>query len=435
MKIKTVNGPVDFVATVPVSKSILARMLVMSALSFGKCVINNVFSFSEDNKALINALTELGVKIDYDKSRGILSIEGCNGDFPVKEAELNCESAGTAARFLTAMLSFCNGTFVLKGSAQLCRRPMGGLINALKNAGVNITCLEKENCLPVRIEGHKPDGNETLNFTVDSFESTQYVSGLMMILAYLPNESTILSINETRSSYLEITEKLLEKAGRKITAVRDNAGKSTRFSFENKQMPLPFEWEAEADVSSACYFYAVPMLTGGKVLVNGVRKDSIQGDMRFLNLLEHFGATLTDKVNGIELAFSEGISALPNENLEIDMSDFSDQVAAAAVLSAYKKGDTKITGIAHIRMQESDRIKAVAENLLKTGIECETGEDYLVIHGKTPRGAILDSFGDHRIAMAFSLMGLVTPEIEILGSECVAKTNEGFYDTLNEVYV
>lgn len=422
-KIEKMTGPVDIVASVPGSKSILARAMVLSALSEGKCVITNAV-LSEDGKVMLNALRDLGFQVYYNSSLKVVRVFGKGGEIPKKEATVYVGSAGTAARFLTAMLAFSDGTYVINGSRQLTARPMAGLIKALREAKIEITCLGKEGHLPIKIKGRRPKEDEKLRLYVDASESTQFVSGLMMALACLPNESMIAATNMNRSSYINMTMRMITLFGGEIEGAGGIFKIAPGKTYEVKDMV------AEPDVSSACYLYAIPVLLGGMAKVPGVGMYSLQGDLKFLDLLTTLGAKISSDDEIILSAFKNNMGI---EDLIIDMSDFSDQVATMAVIAACKRGITRINNIGHIRKQESDRIAVIAQNLEKCGIRCTEGKDFLAIEGGMPHGAVINPHGDHRIAMAFSILGLYTGDMVIKDPDCVGKTFENFFEEIDKI--
>lgn len=417
--IDRIDKEVNIEASVPGSKSIIARAMVLSALSEGKCVIQNAV-LCEDGKVMLQALRDLGFQVSFNEYQRLVRIQGGNGNVPCKRANIYVGSAGTAARFLTAMLSFQDGVFTIHGSAQLQARPMEGLINSLREHGVKVECIEKEGHLPICIHGRKPVKNENLSFLVDAKKSTQYVSGLLLALAGLNSEATIVVKNLDRSSYIEMTETMIKHFGGEI----ESAGGIYKIKPATYKA---MDFFAEPDISSACYMYALPLLLGGTASVNGVASRSIQGDIKFVHLLKELGAEVTF---GDRLTVSAKKGKMYEGDLSIDMGEYSDQVATMAVLAACRKGVTRIDHIGHIRVQESDRISVTARNLKACGIDCVEGEDFLEITGGTPFGAVIDPAGDHRMAMAFSILGLYTGNMTIQNASCVGKTFEGFYDQL-----
>lgn len=421
--VSKVEGPVDIIANVPGSKSIMARAMVMAALSTGKSVITNAV-LSDDGKVMLNALRDLGFQVFYNTAQKVVRVYGNNGEVPKSKATIYVGSAGTAARFLTSVLAFSDGTYEVNASPQLMARPMAGLINTLRTAGVEITCLEKEGHLPIRIVGHRPEANKEISLYVDASESTQFVSGLMMALSVLPNNSMIAATNLTHNSYINMTMRMITDFGGSIE------GANGIFKISQGKPYKPIDIEAEPDVSSACYFYAIPLLLGGRAKIPGVGRYSLQGDLKFLDVLAMIGAKVSSDDEIILAGFKNNF---PTDDFTIDMADFSDQVATMAVLAAVKPGITRIENIGHIRKQESDRIAVICENLKKCGIKCTEGKDFITIEGGNPHGALINPHNDHRMAMAFSILGLYTGNMTIKNPGCVSKTFEKFFEELDKV--
>lgn len=423
--IEKVNGPVNITAEVPGSKSMIARAMVFAALSDGKCVISNAF-LGEDGRVMLNALRDLGFQVYYNAAMKVVRVYGKGGDIPKKEAVVYAGSAGTAARFLTAMLAFSDGTYTVNASPQLCHRPMAGLISALKNLGVKVKCLGREGHLPIKVFGKRPKPGTPINVSVDALESTQFVSGMLMALGCLPNESTIVAVNKTHNSYIDMTVKMARMFGCNIESTGDTYKVKGLGAYSFTDI------EVEADVSAACYFYALPMILKGRATVKGVTQNSMQGDMQFLTLMEQMGAKiLTDESGEIILENTE--ESMLEGNITVDMADFSDQVATVSVIASVRHGTTRLTNISHIKKQESNRLSVVCENLAKCGINCTHGKDYIAIEGGTPKGATIDPHRDHRMAMSFAVLGLITGGMIIKDYTCTDKTFPGFFDELKRV--
>ena len=392
-----ISGPVNIETKVPASKSILARMMILGALSYGKCVFDNAV-LSKDTELMMEALRDLGFPIFYNESARQLRLQGRGGEIPAKEATIYVGSAGTAARFLTAMLALSDGTYTINASEQMSKRPMADLLDALRSTGAEITCLEKEGYFPFVVKGKRPA--KPVKITVDASKSTQFASGILLMMDVLPKGSECIITGENRKSYIELTQNVID-------------------SFSQKT-------KIEPDVSSACYVYATPMVVGGSAMVKRIHLNSAQGDIRFIKYLEKFGAKLEDTEDGIILSFDGNLKD-QTEDLELDMSEFSDQTMTMAALAVLRGGKTTIKNIGHIRRQESDRIHSICLNMEKIGVKCEEGEDFITIYGGTPHAGKIECFGDHRIAMSFSLLGLVTEGIFVDEPLCVNKTFPDFW--------
>ena len=425
VSIGKINGPVDITAEVPGSKSMIARAMVFAALSDGKCVISNAF-LGEDGRVMLNALRDLGFQVYYNAAMKVVRVYGKGGEIPKKEAVVYAGSAGTAARFLTAMLAFSDGTYTVNASPQLCHRPMAGLIGALKTLGIKVKCLGRDGHLPIKIFGKKPKAGAPINVSVDALESTQFVSGLLMALGCLPNESTITAVNKTHNSYIDMTVKMAHLFGCNIETTEDTYKVKGLGAYSFTDI------EAEPDVSAACYFYALPMVLKGRATVSGVTANSIQGDMQFLTLMEQMGAKIITGEKG-EIILENTAKSMLEGNITVDMADFSDQVSTVSVIAAVRRGTTKLTNISHIKKQESNRLSVVCDNLAKCGIKCTHGKDYIAIEGGSPKGATIDPHRDHRMAMSFAILGLITGNMTIKDPSCTDKTFPGFFEELKRV--
>ena len=334
-------------------------------------------------------------------------------------------SAGTAARFLTAMLGVSEGTFVINASEQMQKRPMQPLFEALISLGASAEWLGEAWHLPVRITGagaqiRSLEQEAVLNLDIST--STQFLSAFLLIAPMFPHGIRIHITSEKKDgSYIRITRKMMQEFG--VEAGFDGCD-YTVAPFDGYQKT---EYQIEPDVSGACYFYAAAAMSGGSAKVKHVHWDSMQGDMKFLKLLEQMGCSLTEEADGIRLTGSvDGL-----KGLEVNMNDFSDQALTLAAIAPYASSSVKITHVGHIRGQECDRLHAIVTNLRNAGITCEEGDDWVCIHPGKPQPCKIETFEDHRVAMAFAVMGLGAEGIEILNPGCCKKTFENFFEVLD----
>lgn len=402
---------------VPASKSILNRALLLSAFSEGE-VFLQCGAFGEDTRAILGCLTSLG--IEWDVLPNGISVRGAGKKFPNKRAELDVMSAGTCARFLPAALAAIGGDYRFTSSDQMKNRPMG-FLSALESAGAEIEFSEKKNAFPFRL---RSDGFRRTNFTADTDTSTQYASALLIAGAIGSGTTVRLTGSRKDGSYVKMTLALLSAFGVDWTRRDDE------IAVRPATRP-PKEFEVEADLSAACYFYALALLFGIKVLVRRVKKNSLQGDIRFLELLEKRGVRFTQTTDGL-LADAAGVSSFGG--FEENFKDFSDQTLTAAALAPFASSPSRITGIGHIRRQECDRIHAIEKNLTALNVPCESGNDFVHIFPAKPAGGTLETFHDHRVAMAFALTGLKTGNLTIDDAECVKKTFEGYFGEIEKLF-
>ena len=429
-KITPSRSPASFSVTVPGSKSITNRALLLAALSDGACTLENAL-FSSDSKALITALQELGISCTADETLRKIKVFGCGGALPNKSATVNAMSAGTAARFLTALLSFSDGIYTLDASEQMKKRPMAPLIDALRSLGISITPLGEEGHLPLRIEGGQKNLTAPPVLSVSIDQSSQFLSALMMTGVLLPKGLTVTPTgSRTAMSYVHITKRMMEDFGvTPILTSREDNGITYRIpgnvSYQSQTYAI------EPDLSGACYFYAAAALLGISVTVTGVHKDSMQGDLRFILALEQLGCTVCDTPEGICVT---GPKTRHYPGLDITMSDFSDQTMTMAVLALFADSPTHIRGVGHIRSQECDRMAATIQEIRRLGGDAKEDEDGtgIIITPVTLHGARIETYDDHRMAMAFSLAGLRVDGVEIANPSCCKKTFENYFELFGQ---
>ena len=432
-EVKRLDRPVDWTVDVPGSKSMTNRALLMAALSDGEVKLEGVL-FSDDSRHFLESLVSLGFMVDINESEKAVTVLGCGGNIPKKQAVINVGSAGTAARFLTAMLGFSDGEYTIAASEQMKKRPMQELFSLLTGVGAKITYLETEVHLPVKICGRrnpKADTDQTkadgtpLQLSLDISKSTQFLSALLLISPMIPQGLDIhITSEKTDGSYIRITRKMLADAGVEVKY----GGKNYRI--DPKAVYQKKHYQIEPDVSAACYFYAAAAITGGRTLVKHVHKDNSQGDMKFLDVLAQMGCTVTEKADGIEVT---GPAEDTLKGIEIDMNDFSDQALTLAAMAPFCKSDVHITHIGHIRGQECDRLHAMSEELTKRGITCTEEPDAITIKPGIPSAGIVSTYEDHRVAMSFALLGLKVDGIVIDNPSCCRKTFENYFDLLDQL--
>ena len=432
--VKKIDKPINWTVTVPGSKSMTNRALLMAALSDGVTELSGVL-FSDDSRYFISSLQSLGFATQVDEKEKKVTVKGENGKIPEKEAQIYVGSAGTAARFLTAMLGMSDGIYTIQASEQMKKRPMKDLFLLLKQAGAGIEYLEQEGYLPIKITGRKADslnGNkepakmdQKLIVQLDISKSTQFLSAMLLISPMIEEGLCIeITSEKTDGSYIKITRGMMEEWG--VTSLFDgrNYEVSAGASYHMKH------YIVEPDMSAACYFYGAAAITGGLALVRNVHKDNSQGDRKFLEVLEKIGCSVTDSEEGIVV---EGPADGKIKGIDIDMNDFSDQTMTLAAMAPFASEKVHISHIGHIRLQESDRIHAIVTELTRVGIHCEETEDSITVYPGKPHAALIETYEDHRMAMAFSLIGLKTEGIVIHNPMCCRKTFENYFELLTEL--
>ena len=423
-KMKPFVGKPIIEVTVPGSKSITNRALLLAALSEGKSVLKGVL-FSDDSRVFMEALKTLGYEIDVNEKEAKVTIVGHGTQIPKQAADVYVGSAGTAARFLTAMLALSGGHYHVTSSKQMQARPMRPLLEALECLGAKFQFLEDEYCFPFEILGRE-ESSEKKKVPLNIDASSQFLSALLLNGVFSKTGfDVVLTGKRDAKAYVKISMKMMEEFG-----------VSMRQKSENEYEILPLghytarEYQIEPDVSAACYFYAMAALTGGRTVVKNVHKDSMQGDLRFLEVLEKLGCHVTDTEAGIEVT---GTNDGHYPGITVDMNDFSDQTMTLAALAPFADSPTTIRNIGHIRLQESDRLSAIAKELTKMGIRVEEGEDFLVIYPGIPQPSLVSTYEDHRMAMAFSLIGLRSEGIVIDNPLCCKKTFEEYFSLLDQI--
>lgn len=422
-RMKPFTGTPDLRVTVPGSKSITNRALLIAALAEGRSVLRGVL-FSDDSRVFIKALQTLGFSLDVDEEHAVVEVEGTGGRIPEREAAVYVGSAGTAARFLTAMLALSGGRYELTASEQMKARPMRPLLEALEQLGVQFGYSEKPYSFPFRILG-KEEG-ETGDISLNIDQSSQFLSALL--LAGVMHQSGFrirLTGNRDAKSYVRISMKMMRDfgCGLRVRGEREYevlAGQRYRAG----------EYQIEPDVSAACYFYAMAAVHGGCAQVRHVHPGSSQGDIRFLDVLRDMGCTWRDDPEGILL---QGPPDGKLSGIEIRMSDFSDQTMTLAAIAPFARSPVVIRGVGHIRNQESNRIRAIVTELTRLGIRCGELPDGIKIEPGDVQGTTVQTYEDHRMAMAFAIIGTKVPGIVIENPDCCRKTFENYFEVLTNL--
>jgi 3-phosphoshikimate 1-carboxyvinyltransferase len=404
-------------ARIPGSKSLTQRALVISALAHGRSHLTNPL-LSEDTNYLIDALRSLGT--DIQVSNDTIAIEGSGPKIGNPGRKLFLGNNGTALRFLATMVALGRGTFIIDGNKRLRERPVEPLINALQTLGIECNSANGSGYPPVVVEGKGaiPGGTATFLDT----DSSQYISSLLISSPYAKRAVTI-HIKGTAVSmpYIGMTIDTMKSFG--VDVIRQD---EKTYTVATSQYYRGREFTIEGDMSSASYFFLAAALCRGKVRVLNINPNTIQGDREILAVMEKLGCTIEKGDTWIEVT---GGRLRPGEHL-FDMGDMPDMVPTLAVLAAIRPGRTIITNVSHLRVKESDRIKALVTELQRVGIEAEEREDGLVINGGIPRGAEIETYDDHRIAMSFAALGLATDGIFIKNDGCVGKSFPGFWKEL-----
>lgn len=419
--------------SVPGSKSITNRALLLATLAEGTSVLNGVL-FSDDSGHFLDCIRTLGFETVVDEAAKTIQVTGHGGKLPLPEASLNVGSAGTAARFLAAYLGLSEtGCYHMDSSEQMRRRPMEPLLNCLRELGCEISCQKDENHFPFTLKGH---GFQKNDITVSIDKSSQFLSALL-IVSCLAREDFRTGISGTHGrAYIDMTVKMMEQFGvtavPQYTSAEDGASLPCAYLTPAGQHYRCQNYNVPPDVSAACYFYAMAPLLNLPVQVKNVftGASSMQGDIAFLSILESMGCTLSED--------RDGVIVLPPSDktlhgIRVDMSACSDQAITLAALAPFADSPITITGIGHIRLQESDRIHAIVTELGKMGIRCEETDDSITVYPGVPSPSVVETYDDHRMAMGFSLIGLRTPGIVISNPDCCRKTFAEYFSVLDAI--
>lgn len=464
--VQRVERPVPVRVCVPGSKSITNRALLIAALAPGRSRLTGVL-FSDDSRHFLQALSDLGFSVDIDEAGKCVEILGCGGAIPKREAEIDVGSAGTAARFLTALLALSEGRYRLNSSEQMKKRPMKELLTVLEGLGASFEFEEEPYHFPFTVERRKRDSlGEPVQLTVDVDKSSQFLSALLMVSVLFAEGAEISVTGEHGMAYVDMTVTIMEQFGMTVDVSVEQKGTETthstgrRYRIRAGASYQAREYPVEPDLSAACYFYGAGMLLGVPAKVVGTRMDSMQGDMAFLKVMEDLGGKICPEADGICLLPAGGNDRrqerskagsgekepesagmklhVPREHAEgWDLSAFSDQALTLAALAPFADAPVSLREIGHIRYQECDRIHAIRENLKAMGVKTEEEEGTLRIFPPERAGEIhgarIRTFEDHRVAMAFSLPGLVLDGQIIENPGCCAKTFENFFEVLESI--
>lgn len=400
----------------PGSKSISNRVLLLAALAQGESEVRDLLA-SDDTERMLEALKALGVRVTHLGNENWL-INGCGGRFPVKQAELFLGNAGTAFRPLTAALALAGGDYVLKGVARMHERPIGDLVDGLRQLGADITYLGNEGFPPLHLKPAHINPGGVVKVRGDV--SSQFLTGLLMVLPLTGQTVSVDVVGDLISKpYIEITLAIMARFG--VQVQRDGWQRFTVLA--GSRYVSPGTIYVEGDASSASYFLALGAIGGGPVRVEGVGQDSIQGDVRFAEALTNMGAEIDMGTNWMEArAPKSGLLAV-----DLDCNHIPDAAMTLATTALFARGTTTLRNIASWRVKETDRIAAMAAELRKLGAVVEEGEDFIRVTPATLKPAAIDTYDDHRMAMCFSLAAFGTP-LRINDPKCVAKTFPDYFE-------
>ncbi|QEG22492.1 3-phosphoshikimate 1-carboxyvinyltransferase [Mariniblastus fucicola] len=418
--IRPVDGPVNGQIRPPGSKSITNRALICAALANGTSTLTGVLD-SDDTRVMLDSLTRLGFSFQHDPDAHTVVIEGQGGRIPNSKAELSIGNSGTSVRFLTAMLGLAGGDYRLDGVERMRQRPIGPLVEALQQFGSKVEAISPGGCPPVVIQ---PCGESAKSISVAGHLSSQYLSGLLMAAPLLKQDLRIQIEGHLVSlPYVAMTTAVMKSFGVKVD-IEEQDGIPTAFLIRGESSYSGCDYAIEPDASAASYFFAIPAIIGGETTVLGLGKNSLQGDVGFVQCLEQMGCEIQVQEDSIR------VSGKAKHGIDVDMANISDTVQTLTSVALFVDGPTNIRNVAHNRVKETDRIGNLAIELRKLGVTVDEREDGLTIHPAAMNGATFDTYDDHRMAMSFALIGLRQPGINIENPGCVSKTYPEFFEDL-----
>ena len=420
ISIPPATKPIRTTVRPPGSKSISNRALVCAAMAKGTSTLDGVLD-SEDTAVMIAGLRAMGIGIDQtgrSRHNQTLAVCGCGGKLPYGDAQLFVEGSGTTMRFLTALATLGSSSYRLDGIPRMRERPIADLVEALEQIGATIQYEADEGCPPVVVRAAGLAGGQV---HIKGDISSQFLSGLLMAAPYARDEVTVMVDGPLVSvPYVQMTLQVMKAFG--VEAVAADDLRTIRLpsgsGYQSRAYPI------EPDASAASYFFAMAAVTGGEVTVEGLSRNSLQGDVAFCDALAEMGCEVHYDESSIT------VKGNPLKAVNVDMNAISDTVQTLSVVALFAEGTTRIRHVEHIRHKETDRIAAVANELRKLGASVVEHPDGLEITPSALHGATIDTYNDHRMAMSFALAGLRIPGVVIKDPGCTQKTYPKFFDDL-----
>ena len=421
IEIQPISKPMDATIQVPGSKSYTNRALLVAAMASGVSTLTGAL-FSDDTRYMSAALRKLGVEIDADEKQATFAVHGNGGNIPISSAELYIGNSGTTSRSLTAYVSLGHGRFIIDGDEPMRHsRPIADLLDALRQIGVSARTQFENGHLPIIIEADGLTGGKT---RLDVSKSSQFLTALLLIAPYAKNSTEIEVLGDRTMPYIDITRSVMAAFGVQIVSEDYKF-----FRVEGGQQYQPRVYNIEPDASNASYFFAAAALTGGRFTVEHLNLESAQGDLVFVHILEQMGCRTTASDTSITVTGPRQL-----KGIDVDMRTISDTSLTLAAIAPFADSKVTIRNIEHTRWQETDRIHAMVTELRKLGVPVVEHQDGLEISPAPIKPAAIDTYEDHRVAMAFSLIGLKASGIRINNPECVSKTFPNYFRGLRELY-
>lgn len=422
LPIEPLAAPPDAAVTPPGSKSLTNRALVAAALATGESELSGIL-LADDTEAMLGAVAALGAEVNLDRTAARVLVGGVAGrpagGTAAEPVRLGVRESGTTARFVVSLAALSHGPVAIDAAPAMRRRPMASLFDALRRLGATVDHREEPGHLPAVVSGGPVAGGEV---ELPGDESSQFLSGLLLAAPAMRHGLRVgLSTPLVSRPYVTMTRAVMGAFGVDTTELASGAGFDVA--------PQPYratDFAVEPDASAASYFFAAAAICGGRVRVDGLGSASLQGDARFVEVLQHMGATVTRTAHSIEVRGDQ-----PLHGIDVDLADLSDTAPTLAAVAVFATSPTRVRGVGFIRGKESNRIAATVAELRRCGLRADETDDGFVVHPGTPRPAVVQTYGDHRMAMSFALVGLRVPGIRIADPGCVAKTFPGYFTVLD----
>ncbi|WP_221290348.1 3-phosphoshikimate 1-carboxyvinyltransferase [Armatimonas rosea] len=421
LPISPLSKPFTASVLLPGSKSITNRALALAALAEGTTTLQGAL-FADDTQRMEDCLTALGFQLEIDAARETIEVLGQGGEVPSKSAELFVGNSGTTARFISPLAALGQGEYHLDGVARMRERPIQDLVQALTMLGVEVVC--PTGCPPLTIHARGLHGGCT---TIRADASSQFLSGLLLAAPCASGETIVHLEGPILSApYIEMTVAMVRQFGGEIEV--DETGRTYRIP-GGQTLQSPGQYSIEPDASAASYFFAAAAVTGGCVRVPHLSLAALQGDVAFVKVLEQMGCDVLEGDGFLELRGPQQL-----RGVVVDMNAISDTVMTLAAIAPFADSPTVIENVAHIRHKETDRLAAVTTELQRLGVRVEERPDGLTVYPATDLlPATIQTYDDHRMAMAFAITGLRSPGVVIENPGCVAKTFPAFFTRLEEL--
>ena len=417
IEIAQLTAPLDARVVVPGSKSITNRAMVLAALAQGRSVLEPVL-LSDDTRHMTDALRAMGFNVEIDEAARRITVDGRGGAVPARGADIFVGGAGTVMRFVVAMVTLGEGRFRIDGNQRMRQRPIGPQLDAMERLGASVYSERDNNCPPVIVDASRArfEGGET---SIDARVSSQFVSAMLMPAPLWKLGLKLRVIGDPARPFIDMTLRLMEAWG-------------ARSSVEGETITVPgAQWyraqrfAVEPDASSASYFAAAAALVGGTVRIEGLRSNSVQGDVGFLDVLQQMGARVAWHADHVEVTGTGQLAGV-----DVAMNSMPDMVVTLAAIAPFASSPTTIRNVEFIRHHESDRLRVLATELRRLGAAVVENQDGLEISPSTLHPAEIETYDDHRIAMSFAVAGLRLGGVKIKDPGCVAKTFPDFFERL-----